>query len=365
MKKLIFKQLYFEIIKNFLTFLFVLSIIVWTLQSINYFDFVTNDGHGLKVYFYYAILNFPKIVHRLVPFVFFISLFYTIILYEQKNELCVFWLYGISKSIFMNKIMKIGIFLILAQIIIGTFVVPKSQLIAREFLKYSSLEFFTTLIKPGKFLNITKNLTIFIEKENKDKSFENIFLEDKRQNLKLIYAKKGLIVDTDNTKIFKLLDGNVVDNSNFKIKVFKFDQINFDLSDIKTNTITTPKIQEIDTYNLILCLYKDKTNLDDFICKENIKPEINQQVFKRLFKPLYLFLIALTCSCLIIKSKNSKGYNKNVSLIFISGFLILILSEVSLKYVSFSTKAIFFNILIPIFILCGIYIIFLKKIKYV
>ena len=243
--------------------------------------------------------------------------------------------------------------------------VPKSQLVARQFLKYSSLEFFTTLIKPGKFLNITKNLTIFIEKENEDKSFENIFLEDKRQNLKLIYAKKGLIVDTDNSKIFKLLDGNVVDNSNFKIKVFKFDQINFDLSDINTNTIITPKIQEIDTYNLILCLSRDKTNLDNFICKENIKPEINQQIFKRLIKPFYLFLITLTCSCLIIKSKNSNGYNKFISLIFTSGFLILILSEVSVKYVSFSTTAIFFNILFPIIILYAIYIIFLKKIKYV
>jgi len=365
MKKLIFKQLYFEIIKNFLTFLFVLSIIVWTLQSVNYFDFVTNDGHGLKVYFYYAILNLPKIVHRLVPFVFFISLFYTILLYEQKNELNVFWLHGVKKNYFMNKIINITIFLVFAQILIGTFVVPKSQLVARQILKYSSLEFFTTLIKPGKFLNITKNLTIYIEKENKDKSFENIFLEDKTKNLKLIYAKKGLIVDTNNFKIFKLFDGNVVDNSNFKIKVFKFDQINFDLSDIKTNTIITPKIQEIDTYNLILCLSRDKTNLDNFICKENIKPEINQQIFKRLIKPFYLFLITLTCSCLIIKSKNSNGYNKFISLIFTSGFLILILSEVSVKYVSFSTTAIFFNILFPIIILYAIYIIFLKKIKYV
>ena len=365
MKKLIFKLLYFEIIKNFLTFLFVLSIIVWTLQSINYFDFVTNDGHGIKVYFYYAILNLPKIVHRLVPFVFFISLFYTILLFEQKNELSIFWLYGVRKNYFMLKIIKLSIFLIFFQILIGVYVVPKSQLIARQFLKYSSLEFFTTLIKPGKFLNITKNLTIFIEKENDGKSFENIFLEDKRENLKLIYAKKGLIIDNDNTKIFQLLDGNVVDNSNSKIKVFKFDQINYDLSTIKTNTITTPKIQEIDTYNLILCLFKDKTNLDNFICKENIKPEINQQIFKRLIKPFYLLLITLTCGLLIIKSKNSNRYKKYISLIFISGFLILILSEVSVKYVSFSTTAIFINVLIPIIIFYAIYIIFLKKIKYV
>jgi lipopolysaccharide export system permease protein len=363
MKKLIFKQFYFELIKNFITFLSVISIIVWTLQSVNYFDFVTNDGHGIKVYFSYAILNLPKIIHRLVPFVFFISLFYTILSYEKKNELDIFWLHGIKKSYFMNNIIKITIFLILAQILIGTFIVPKSQQMARQFLKYSSLEFFTTLIKAGKFLNVTKNLTIYIEKENENKSFENIFLEDKRENLKLIYAKKGLIVNEGNNKIFKLLDGNVIDNSNSKIKVFKFDQINFDLNEIKTKTITTPKIQEIDTYNLILCLYRDKTLLDEFQCKKDIKPEINQQIFKRLLKPFYLFLIALTCSCLIIKSKFSNGYIKFRSILFLLGFLILLLSEVSVRYVSFSSMAIFFNILVPIIILSLIYMFFLKRIN--
>ena len=39
-----------------------MGLIVWTLQAVNYFDFVSEDGHGLKVYFSYTILNFPKII---------------------------------------------------------------------------------------------------------------------------------------------------------------------------------------------------------------------------------------------------------------------------------------------------------------
>ena len=37
-----------------------MGLIVWTIQAINYFDFVSEDGHGLKVYFLYTLLNFPK-----------------------------------------------------------------------------------------------------------------------------------------------------------------------------------------------------------------------------------------------------------------------------------------------------------------
>ena len=41
-----------------------MGFIVWTLQAINYFDLVAEDGHGLKIYFYFTILNFPKIIQE-------------------------------------------------------------------------------------------------------------------------------------------------------------------------------------------------------------------------------------------------------------------------------------------------------------
>ena len=42
-----------------------IGVIVWTLQAVKYFDFVTQDGHGLKIYFSYIVFNFPKIIKLL------------------------------------------------------------------------------------------------------------------------------------------------------------------------------------------------------------------------------------------------------------------------------------------------------------
>ena len=92
MKKIIFKNFNFNTFKFFLTTLLIIGAIVWTLQAVNYFDYVTEDGHGLITYFKYTVLNFPKILHRLVPFVFFISLFYIISSYELRYELNNFWI---------------------------------------------------------------------------------------------------------------------------------------------------------------------------------------------------------------------------------------------------------------------------------
>lgn len=152
MKKLIFVNFNIDVLKFFITSMLVMGIIVWTIQAVNFFDFVTNDGHGLRVYFLYSILNFPKILHRILPFIFFISIFYTIIKYEQKNELNIFWLNGITKIDFTNKIIFISILLMFAQILIGNYVSPPSQLKARNILKNSNIDFFGTLLKEKNLL---------------------------------------------------------------------------------------------------------------------------------------------------------------------------------------------------------------------
>ena len=66
MKKTIFVKLYSDIFYFFLSSLLIMGLIVWTLQAVNYFDFVTEDGHGLSVYFSYSLLNFPKIINRIM-----------------------------------------------------------------------------------------------------------------------------------------------------------------------------------------------------------------------------------------------------------------------------------------------------------
>ena len=99
MKKLIFRKFYQDITIFFLASLLIMGLIVWTIQAVNYFDYVTEDGHGLKIYFYYSLLNFPKIIHRILPFIFFVSIFYTLInlpslISEVKKSIFEFFKYN-------------------------------------------------------------------------------------------------------------------------------------------------------------------------------------------------------------------------------------------------------------------------------
>ena len=121
MKKLIFRKFASDVLTFFLFSILIMGLIVWTLQAVNYFDFVTQDGHGLKIYFFYTLLNFPKIIYRIFPFIFFISLFFTIIKYEMNNELNIFWTNGVSKFKFINTIVMLSLMLMIFQIFLASY----------------------------------------------------------------------------------------------------------------------------------------------------------------------------------------------------------------------------------------------------
>jgi lipopolysaccharide export system permease protein len=355
-----FKKFYLDTFVFFLAALFIFGTIVWTIQAMNYFDFVTEEGHGLKIYLIYSILNFPKIIHRLFPFIFFISLFYTIFIYEKKNELNIFWINGVKKIRFLKKTILFSIFLMIFQIFLGSYISPKSQFKAREYLRDSNVDFFTSLLKPGKFINVVKNLTIFFDQKNEKGEFKNIFIEDTRNNnSKMIYSKSGNLIENNDLKVFKLLNGSVISNQNNKFKIFKFDEIDFNLKDLETKTIMTPKIQEINIKDLINCFFLNSITID-FICEKRLQKEIKQEIIKRIYKPIYIPIITLFCCFMIIVSSKNKNYKIIKNMIFLSTFIIIVISEVGLRYVSKSDNLSNLYVLIPIIIFIGSYFIFKK-----
>ena len=365
MKKLIFRKFTKDTLVFFTTSILIMGIIVWTLQAVNYFDFVTQDGHGLEVYFLYTILNFPKIIHRILPFIFFISIFYMIINYELKNELSIFWINGISKVNFTNQIISLSILVMVFQIILGSYVSPSSQYKARSYLKDSNIDFFTSLIKEGKFINAVKGLTIFIDKKNDDGSYTDIFIDDStKNNSKMIYAKNGVLVDNEKIKIFKLFQGKVINNEKSKINVFEFDQIDFNLKDFTSNTIVIPKIQEIKSSQLLNCLLsKNKNSSREFKCEKHLSDEIKQELLKRFYKPIYIPIITILCCFLFTSSRNKMNYNKIKRNTFIFTFFLIVFSETSLRYSTSSNLFLIFYFLIPLFIFILAYLTFYRIVK--
>ncbi len=373
MKKIIFKKLILDVTKFFLLTSISLSLIILVVQAVNFLDYISEDGHGFTTYFGITVLNFPKIYTRVMPFCIFITIFYVISKYELKNELVIYWNIGIKKIKFINILVTFSFVFLFFQILLNNIIVPKSLDHAREFIRNSNIDFFPSLIKEKKFIDAVESLTIFVESKNKDGELRNIYLKDKlgEERSQIIYAKSGRLIYEDRKNFLTLFDGSFIDIDKEKITTFSFKETEFDLSKYKTKTTIYPKIQEVSTFSLFLCLYKLKINKNYYIqdqlfikCDESAFVDIVEEAFKRSVKPFFIPVIVLLSSIIILFNKDNFKYIKIQYFLFSIVFLVLIVSEVSSRYIKdIETTIILSTLPIVLFIFGYIYLIFTLREK--
>ena len=371
MKKIVYKKISKDCVNFFLLVIFTISIIIWVLQAVNYLDFVIEDGHGFLVYFKYTLLSFPKIISRIYPFAIFLAFSYILLKYENKNELVIFWNFGIKKINFINFFIKFSLWFVLVSLLLNAIITPFTQDKARSFIRSSNLDFFESILKPKKFIGVIGNLTIYFDEKNKNGELINIFLNEKTDanNSLTTFAKTATINIKSNTKILTLYDGRSINVINGKISEFEFSKTDYNISKFSSNTIMHQKTQEVTTIDLIRCslffkdLIKNKNVLKINNCISNNLENIYKELYSRLIKPLYVTFLISIALLFILKSKSDHTFNINKYKIYLFAFLFIIFLESSSKFISTNMIQNLFLSILPIFFTLFIYLYFLMKLK--
>ena len=374
MKKIVYRKIAKDCTKFFLITIFTISLIIWVLQAVNYLDFVIEDGHGFIVYFKYTLLSFPKILSRVFPFAIFLSFAYIFLKYESKNELVIFWNFGIKKINFINFFVKLSFSFVLLSLLLNALIVPLFQDKARSFIRSSDLDFFESILKPKKFIDIIKNLTIYFDEKGEGGELKNIFLNDKSSETEsqTTFAKTGILKERGNTRLLILYDGRTINYINGNISEFKFSKTDFNISKYTSNTTTHQKTQENSTLELIMCslvlnnLEKKfkftEIKVINNCLYENLK-NIYEELYSRLLKPFYVtFLITITL-LFILKSKDHPSFNSNKLKIYIFGFLFMIFIESTSYFVTTNLLQNLFLLILPFLFILIIYIYFLWTLR--
>ena len=369
MKKIIYNQLLKDITKFFLLSSLSLSLIIWVIQAVNFLDYISEDGHGIFTYFNITLLNFPKIFSRILPFCIFISIFYTLNRYENKNELLIFWNIGINKIKFVNILIIFSFVFLLFQIFLNTLIVPKTLNSAREHIRNSDVEFFPNLIKEKKFIDVVKDLTIFVESKDNKGNLKNIYLKDlvKKNQSQIIYAESGKILSENGKNFLVLNNGSFIDINNKNFTRFAFKRTDINLDKYSSKTTKTPKFQELSTINLISCLYKLNYNIilskipAYFQCESKAENDIDEELFKRIIKPFFIPSIVLIACLIILSNKDSYKYSRLQNILFFVGFFVIVISEITARYVG-NSKIEFF-IFLPLITFLISYLFFIFKLR--
>ena len=373
MEKIIFKSFLREISFFFILSSISIALIIWIIQAVNYLDFVSEDGHNFKVYFLYTILILPKIFSRILPFMFFISIFYIILKYEEKNQLLIFWSNGIDKKKFLNIVLKYSLIFFLIQIFLTAIIVPETQNKARSYIRSSNIDFFPSLIKPRKFIDTVADLTIFANSKDDDGTLRNIVLKDNQDqdSSQIIVAKSGKIIQSNNNKFLILNQGKIINiSTKGRTTIFNFSKTEFDLNKFSTKSTTFPKVQEQSTLKLFNCaqsLINENIKFlysKNMVCEKSYLKNIKQELLKRIYLPLYLPLFALVACFLILKSKDNSEYTNFKFKLFLTGIVFLIISEISIRYAGLNNKYNLIFILTPIILFLSLRTIFNNQLRF-
>ena len=364
MKKILFRKLLLDCLVFFLITLFSTGIIIWVFQAVNFLDIIVEDGRNYLVYLNFSLLNFPKVISKLVPFVLFFSFLYVIGKYELNNELIIFWNFGINKIDLINFFIKFSFLVMLLQIFLTALIVPKSQDLARSFLRTSSINYLENFIKPRLFNDAVKGLTIYSNSKDEFGNLKEIYLKKgSGDNFQITFAKEGKFKEIGNNQFLELNFGETISVVNNKITNFKFKKTDFNLSNFDDNTTTYKKTQEVATLDLIKCYHnlmnfkflKVDTNFEVENCRSDNIDNIIKELYKRIIIPFYIPVLILISLLLIVKSKENTNYPRYRIIIFFIGFIAIILSEMTIRMINedFFKNIKFF--LIPIILVLGLY----------
>ena len=372
MKKILFRKLLFDCLIFFTITLFSSSLIIWVFQAVNFLDIIVEDGRNYLVYLNFSLLNFPKVITKLVPFILFLSFLYIIGKYELKNELIIFWNFGINKIELINFFIKFSFFIMLFQIFLTAAIVPKSQDLARSFLRTSSINYLENFIKPKIFNDAVKGLTIYSNSKDEFGNLKEIYLKKgSGENFQITFAKEGRFKQIGKNQFLELNFGETISVINNKITNFKFRKTDFNLSNFDDNTTTYKKTQEVTTIDLVKCYHNlmnfDILKIDKSFEVENCRNDnidnIIKELYKRIIIPLYIPVLILISLLLIFKSKENVNYPRYRVLIFLIGFSTIILSETTIRLINadFLKNIKFF--VIPLILVISLYLNYLIRFK--
>ena len=359
-----------EILKTFFVILFGLTIIAWTVRAVNFLDLIVESGYSISTYFQYSILNLLGILTKFIPLSFLLALIIFILKKIQEKEFTILWTSGIKKLTLVNLFFIISIFILFLYLIFSTFITPIALQKSRGLLNKESFNSFLPTIRIQQFSDSFQGFTFFVEKKKNNK-IENVFIHDESNVLKNITSdqsdKSSTTIVAENgiikaEKKLILFNGQIISTQkeNLKNNVIKFEQLNINLTNLSTDTIKTPKLQETPTFDLLQCIFQsyEKKILN---CKKSAEKEIKTVLNRRFVLPFYIPIISLLCSFLIIRVEEKKSYFLNKYSIFSLSFLVLLYAELIVRFTGISQIINILFIISPLILVPTIYLFLIYK----
>jgi lipopolysaccharide export LptBFGC system permease protein LptF len=299
------KYIFIEIIKGCLLIFFIFLSIAWLLQFTRLISLTNMMQIDIITILYLSLFLIPNLITIIIPFVIIFGLIITFLkLYKDKEIISIYSL-GLNLTSVKKPLLAFTLIIFSLIILFNFFISPKiyKQYKVKEFEIRNKINFDKILV--SNFIKINENT--FLDFENNEKNFEEVFIKFTEGNDNLIYAQNAEIIQKDDKFIFNLINGFKITTINEK----KIEKLEFGNYKLEINDNNYEKFDNFDKNTLSI--------FDDIKNKNYIN--ISYKLVDSIIIIIIVFLFYLN------NIKNYNFYFSNILIYIFFASLILILNE--------------------------------------
>jgi len=218
----------------FLLVLISLTAVIWVTQALHDFDLVTSQGQTLLSFLGITSLVIPLLVLVIAPIALLIAVAHVLNKLSTDSEIIVMNAAGMSPWVLFRAFMMVALVVSLLVTAISAYFAPKGLRMLRDWLTEVRADVVNTVVQPGRFTPLERNVTIHIRERRANGQLAGIMLDDRRNPKErlTVTAENGELLDNDQGTFLVLKDGilqrHAVDQRDPAMVVF--DRYAFDLS---------------------------------------------------------------------------------------------------------------------------------------
>jgi lipopolysaccharide export system permease protein len=218
----------------FLITVITLTVVIWFTQAMRDFDLITSERQTIFVFIGITGMIVPLLVMIIAPIALMVAAGHVLNRLGSDSEIIVMNAAGVSPWRLLRPYLAVAILVSILVGVIAAYVSPRSLRELRDWSEQVRADILTNIVQPGRFTNVSGNLTFHIADRRPNGLLQGIFVDDRRDaNEQATYlAEEGEIVKNEKGSFLILERGSIqrLEGGHRDPRIVTFDRYAFDLS---------------------------------------------------------------------------------------------------------------------------------------
>lgn len=202
------RYMFRQLLWPFLGSMIALSGLALLTQSLSNLDLIAERGDTALAFLMITLLAMPQVVSLLLPVAVFIACAIALNRMVGDSEVIVGAAAGMNRRQRLTPVVRLALWVVLANLAINLFIQPASFRQMRELLYEIRTDIAASFMREGEFIHLGDSVTFYVREISDDGVLNQVFIEDGRGSASAAYAAaRGVIARTDRGPVMLLENG--------------------------------------------------------------------------------------------------------------------------------------------------------------